>query len=322
MDVERVVWVEGKSVRILRDPVKRRFLFSPVVDGDASATEVCETDPYPFWTMPHWAEAEARAKHNIAMHQSRLKRIGRLNYPEHQVDRKGVEPGEALPCAAISEGNPRADHGSEAGGNRGTVAEVGRSPTIPIEFYRANEKPYGAFSNLYRCEIKIAGMRFPTVEHAYQSLKPRDPRVRDWLMAAPAPSLVALAAHAMPPDAVDPAEIMGRTADSLLGFHTRPGWSRLRYPWMFACLQAKFVQHEDLRALLLATGDRLLIEAGKIEDDAGRRWGIVNGRGQNYLGRMLMRVRAELRGEYFADEDLDQRLLAGVEFMKTALAEQ
>ena len=188
-----------------------------------------------------------------------------------------------------------------------------------IEFYRANEKPYGVFSNLYRREIEVGGITHPTVEHAYQSLKPRDLRVRDWLMSAPAPSLVALAAHVLPPDDADPTEIMGRTADALLGFHTRPGWSRLRYPWMFACLRAKFEQHDDLRELLLATGESQIIEAGRIDDDAGRRWGIVNGRGQNYLGRMLMRTRAQLAGTIFSDDDLDIRLADGAEPLRVAL---
>lgn len=188
-----------------------------------------------------------------------------------------------------------------------------------IHFYRANEKPYGAFSNLYRREVTINGATFATVEHAYQSLKPRDPRVRDWLLAAPAPSLVALAAHVLPSDEPDPTMVMSRTGDSLLGFHTRPGWSRLRYPWMMDCLREKFSQHGDLRELLLETEDRQIIEAGKIDDDAGRRWGIVNGRGQNYLGRMLMRLRAELTGKYLADDDLDARLSAGMEPLRMAV---
>lgn len=188
-----------------------------------------------------------------------------------------------------------------------------------IHFYRSNDKPFGAFSNLYRREIAIAGHTFPTVELAYQSLKPRDPRVRDWLLAAPAPSLVALTAHVLPSDEPDPTVIMGRTADSLLGFHTRPGWSRLRYPWMLECLRAKFSQHVDLRELLLSTGDKRIIEAGKIDDDAGRRWGIVNGHGQNYLGRMLMRVCAELAGNRCLDDDLDIRLDAGREPLLIAL---
>lgn len=191
-----------------------------------------------------------------------------------------------------------------------------------IHFYRANEKPYGAFSNLYRREIEISGARFPTVEHAYQFLKPRDLRVRDWLMAAPAPSLVALAAHAMPCGEADPTEIMGRTADALLGFHIRPGWSLLRYPWMMTGIRAKYsAQHVDLCDLLLATGDHLIIESGKIDDDAGRRWGRVNGRGHNYLGRMLMRRRAELGGIAYPDDDLDMRLTAGAEALRVALEE-
>lgn len=188
-----------------------------------------------------------------------------------------------------------------------------------IEFYRANEKPYGAFSNLYRRAISVNAATYSTVEHAYQSLKPRDPRVRDWLLAAPAPSLVALAAHVLPSDEPDPTLVMGRTADALLGFHTRPGWSRLRYPWMLGCLRAKFDQYADLADLLRSTGDALLVEAGKIDDEAGRRWGIVNGRGQNYLGRMLMRVRADITGTTFADADLDARLQAGHTALREAL---
>jgi predicted NAD-dependent protein-ADP-ribosyltransferase YbiA (DUF1768 family) len=54
-----------------------------------------------------------------------------------------------------------------------------------IRFYRANEKPYGVFSNLYRSSIAFEGRRFPTAEHAYQYAKPRKEEVRDWLMAAP-----------------------------------------------------------------------------------------------------------------------------------------
>ncbi len=188
-----------------------------------------------------------------------------------------------------------------------------------VSFYRASEKPFGAFSNLYRRPIQILGQSFPSTEFAYQSLKPRDDAVRDWLLAAPSPSLLAIAAHAMPSDDLDPAQLMAKTADALLGFHTRPGWSRLRYPWMLQCLNAKFTQHPDLAALLLSTGDATIIEAGRIDDDAGRRWGIVNGRGANYLGRMLMRQRQVLGGHPHVDEDLDARLAAGRADLETAL---
>lgn len=54
-----------------------------------------------------------------------------------------------------------------------------------ICFYRSNEKPYGAFSNLYRCSVVYEGQEFPTSEHAYQAGKARKESVRDWILTAP-----------------------------------------------------------------------------------------------------------------------------------------
>jgi predicted NAD-dependent protein-ADP-ribosyltransferase YbiA (DUF1768 family) len=36
-----------------------------------------------------------------------------------------------------------------------------------IRFYRASERPYGVFSNLYRSPVKYKGQVYPTAEHAY-----------------------------------------------------------------------------------------------------------------------------------------------------------
>jgi len=66
-----------------------------------------------------------------------------------------------------------------------------------IRFYRANEKPYGAFSNLYRRPIFFEGETYQTSEHAYQAGKARKPEVRAWLMSAPTPALLAMAAHGL-----------------------------------------------------------------------------------------------------------------------------
>ena len=43
-----------------------------------------------------------------------------------------------------------------------------------IRFYRANERPYGVFSNLFRRPIVFEGEVLPTAEHAYQAGKARD----------------------------------------------------------------------------------------------------------------------------------------------------
>jgi predicted NAD-dependent protein-ADP-ribosyltransferase YbiA (DUF1768 family) len=64
-----------------------------------------------------------------------------------------------------------------------------------IRFYRASDKPFGCFSNLARIPCHFENVFYPTAEHAYQYGKPRTDKVRDWLMSAPSPALLAMAAH-------------------------------------------------------------------------------------------------------------------------------
>lgn len=146
-----------------------------------------------------------------------------------------------------------------------------------IRFYRASEKPYGAFSNLYRREIEFEGDRYATSEHAYQAGKARKPEVKAWLMQAPSPALLAMAAH------------------GLYYWDVAPGWSKLKFDRMRRVLLCKFSQHSDLRELLLSTGDARLVESATEDSAVNRLWGEVNGVGQNMLGVMLMEVRQELR---------------------------
>ena len=147
-----------------------------------------------------------------------------------------------------------------------------------IRFYRANDKPFGAFSNLYRREIEFEGELYATSEHAYQAGKPRKPEVRDWLMKAPSPSLLAMAAH------------------GLYYWDVVPGWSRIKFDRMRNVLRAKFTQHNDLHDLLLSTGSARLVEAPSINNAVNRLWGEVNGVGKNMLGLMLMELRDEAFG--------------------------
>jgi ribA/ribD-fused uncharacterized protein len=149
-----------------------------------------------------------------------------------------------------------------------------------IRFYRASEKPYGVFSNLYRREISFEGYVFPTAEHAYQAGKARKSEVRDWLMAAPSPSLLAMAAH------------------GLYQWDVAPNWSKIKFDRMRAVLWAKFSQHSDLAAFLLDTRDALLIETATVDNPVNRLWGEVEGKGgKNMLGTMLMEVRERLVGQ-------------------------
>lgn len=148
-----------------------------------------------------------------------------------------------------------------------------------IRFYRASEKPYGPFSNLFRRPIYFEGETFATSEHAYQAGKARKPEVKKWLMDAPSPALLAMAAH------------------GLYYWDVAPGWSKSKFDRMRAVLLAKFTQHEDFRELLLSTGSARLVESATTDNAVNRLWGEVDGKGKNMLGIMLMEIRDHLRSE-------------------------
>lgn len=72
----------------------------------------------------------------------------------------------------------------------------------------------------------------------------------------------------------------------------RDDWEEVKVDIMRMAVRAKILAHESLQELLLGTGDEMIIEA------AGRDyfWGAgKDGSGQNWLGKILMEVREELR---------------------------
>jgi ribA/ribD-fused uncharacterized protein len=162
-----------------------------------------------------------------------------------------------------------------------------------IRFYRANEKPYGAFSNLFLRPIEFEGRIFPTSEHAYQAGKASKPAVREWILSAPTPALVAMAAH------------------GLYVWDVVPNWAQIKLDRMRNVLRAKFDQHADLRELLLSTGNTRLVEAGTVNSAVNRLWGEVNGKGKNMLGVMLMELRVSYAQQLSARATKPKTRLAG-----------
>jgi ribA/ribD-fused uncharacterized protein len=136
------------------------------------------------------------------------------------------------------------------------------------------------FSNLFRRSILFENREFATAEHAYQAGKAKKAEVRDWILNAPTPSLVAMAAH------------------GLYTWEIVPNWSEIKYDRMRKVLRAKFSQHEDLREVLLSTGNARLVEVGRVDSPVNRIWGEINGRGQNMLGILLMELREELKNNH------------------------
>lgn len=77
------------------------------------------------------------------------------------------------------------------------------------------------------------------------------------------------------------------------GVSLRPDWESVKVDLMRTFVRKKF-ENPFLRPLLLATGDAELVEGNTWNDTF---WGVCRGRGQNWLGRILMEVRDEIRKE-------------------------
>jgi ribA/ribD-fused uncharacterized protein len=147
-------------------------------------------------------------------------------------------------------------------------------PTTPtvINFYSTTGE-YGCFSNFSRHPITLKKKRWPTSEHYFQAQKfagePDEEEVRRAETAGIAAG-------------------MGRDRKRPL----RRDWEAVKERVMLDALRAKFTQHEELKAVLLGTGDAVLVE--HTANDS--YWGDGgDGSGKNRLGRLLMQVREELR---------------------------
>jgi ribA/ribD-fused uncharacterized protein len=142
-----------------------------------------------------------------------------------------------------------------------------------ITFYGAKEA-YGAFSNFAAYPITLKGKVWPTSEHYFQAQKFAGTEHEEAIRLAKSPMVAAR---------------MGRSRARPL----RADWETARDDIMREALRARFSQHADLRAMLLATGDARIVEH-KAKD---RYWADGgDGSGLNRLGQLLMEVREEMRG--------------------------
>lgn len=144
--------------------------------------------------------------------------------------------------------------------------------TEVINFYSTADE-YGCFSNFSRHSIFLKGKRWRTSEHYFQAQK---------FAGTPHEEDVRLAKTPMQ------AANLGRSRKKPL----RSDWESVKDNVMREAVRAKFTQHDDLRAILLATGDARIVEHTSNDD----YWGDGgDGSGMNMLGKILMEIRAELR---------------------------
>lgn len=128
---------------------------------------------------------------------------------------------------------------------------------------------YRWLSNFARCEIEFEGIAFSTVEHAYQAAKSLDLEKRREIAALPTPGK---------------AKRVGKKIEP------RSGWEEIKIGIMEQLLRQKF-SNPELATKLARTGTTELIEGNPWGDVF---WGVCNGVGENWLGRLLMRVREEV----------------------------
>ncbi len=140
-----------------------------------------------------------------------------------------------------------------------------------IKFYSTQDE-FGEFSNFAYFPIKLDGKLWHTTEHYFQAQKFADEHYQEKIRAEKSPMLAAR---------------LGRDRKQKL----RKDWQSVKNNVMKKALMAKFSQHDDLKILLLSTGEAKLIE--HTENDA--YWGDGgDGKGKNYLGILLMQVREEI----------------------------
>lgn len=147
--------------------------------------------------------------------------------------------------------------------------------TMPTIHFYSSTDDYGDFSNFAEYPIRIDGVTWPTTEHYFQAQKFEDAAYRQHIRRASSPMEAAR---------------MGRDRKMKL----RRDCESAKVSVMHTALLAKFRQHDELRTLLLSTGDAKLVEHTDNDD----YWGDGgDGRGRNMLGQLLMRVRETLAAE-------------------------
>ncbi|MBD1862664.1 MULTISPECIES: NADAR family protein [Trichocoleus] len=143
---------------------------------------------------------------------------------------------------------------------------------MPVYFYDVYENPYGCFTNFSRHGCELDGDWWLTSEHYFQAQKFIGTPHAEQIRKLPTPR-----------DAFN-------TAQTLKPF-VRSDWLKARDDVMRKAVLRKFEFNPGIKAVLLATGDALLVENSPVDN----YWGCgADGKGQNRLGQILMEVRDQL----------------------------
>ena len=127
---------------------------------------------------------------------------------------------------------------------------------------------YMFLSNFYPTKIEYEGLQYNSTEAAYQSAKTLDKQLRLKFT-----NIIA-----------SKAKKLGRQ------LNLRKDWEQVKVDIMYELLIKKF-SNESLKQQLLSTGDKYLEETNYWGDTF---WGVSKNKGNNILGKLLMKVRGEI----------------------------
>jgi len=125
---------------------------------------------------------------------------------------------------------------------------------------------YRFLSNFYTCKVYYDGLVFNSSENAYQSAKLINSSDR----------------HIFLDISAKESKRLGKIIDK------RKDWDLVKLNIMYNIVYDKFTRNELLGNLLLETTDSYLEETNTWNDNY---WGVCNGIGKNYLGKILMDIR-------------------------------
>lgn len=132
------------------------------------------------------------------------------------------------------------------------------------------DSKYAFLSNFYECKVEYNGITYGSSEAAFQAQKAKTTEERlQFAELSPMAS-----------------KKLGRKVE------LRSNWEEIKLAEMYHIVLAKFTQNPDLAEKLIATGDEELVEGNYWRDTY---WGVCGGEGLNCLGKILMKVRGELR---------------------------
>jgi ribA/ribD-fused uncharacterized protein len=180
-------------------------------------------------------------------------------------------------CSAYISFDPDADEPSEGAPGDWMCDECAHEPEADLhpDIYGFKGE-YRWLSNFYGMNLVINGLYYPSLEHAYQAAKCLNFKDAEAVRTAGTPGQ---------------AKRRGRKAE------LKPGFDEMKLVLMYRLLTVKFgspangMPANPLREKLFKTDDCHIEETN---DWGDRYWGVCNGTGSNYLGKLIMKVREDM----------------------------